>query len=192
VLDGIRTSEGYGINQTGRRGYLYGMNGSGVGGAQTAGGLKLKNVSDFSYDMLSMDGNFQNGADVSMDTHCARIMRGWIQNAGGRAPVISDASTGSVGWTRDEYHFGGRSLRGVRGINNARNLAGRISIDDPDISGAVVFSNAEPDTSYRVILTTNRPGVVASYTSLATDGFTVNIIRDGDTASVNVDWVIIR
>jgi len=193
VLDGIRTSEGYGINQTGRRGYLYGMNGSGVGGAQTAGGLNLKNVSDFSYDMLSMDGNFQNGTDVSMDANCARIMRGWIQNAGGRAPVISDASTGSRGWNGSgEYNFGGSRLRGVSGINNARNLAGRISVDDPDISGAVVFSNAEPDTSYRVILTTNRPGVVASYTALGTEGFTVNIIRNGDTASVNVDWVIIR
>jgi hypothetical protein len=192
VLDGIKTSEGYGVTQSGRRAVVKEIMASGIGGTQSSQGIKLINCSDMSFDAISFTNDFQNGFDASLDSDCTRVYKGLFHNAGGREPVIVEQGSGNYGWnTESLYFFRNTSLRNVSGFNNARNTSGQIQIANPDETGTVVFPEPEINNSYQVFLSVSR-NVVFSYAGLTTTGFTVRIVRNGETNPVNVTWMVMR
>lgn len=93
----------------------------------------------------------------------------------------------------------------IRGISGGQtpcnNLAGSVTIAAAATSAAVVFTNAEPNNSYKVMLSVEAVSgapAAGAYTPLApsgkaTGGFTVNIsAAPGGAAEITYTWMLVR
>ncbi|RCW44219.1 glycosyl hydrolase family 28-related protein [Paenibacillus prosopidis] len=95
-----------------------------------------------------------------------------------------------------------QNVRGISGTDsNANNLGGSVTVSDANTSQAVTFTNAEPDTSFRIMLTVRSVSgapasgayVPVAPSGKATTGFTVNLqSAPGAGTSITYEWFLFR